>query len=66
MTTCGHTRHVGTCPACQRAQLDRWGSQLREASASAYVSPMRAYTSDVQWNPAEPTASDLSPNLTTT
>jgi hypothetical protein len=25
---CGHDRHVGTCPACQRAQLARWRSQL--------------------------------------
>jgi hypothetical protein len=25
---CRHDRHVGTCPACQRAQLARWQSQL--------------------------------------
>jgi hypothetical protein len=25
---CGHDRHVGPCPACQRAQLARWNSQL--------------------------------------
>ncbi|MDX6341497.1 MAG: hypothetical protein QOH87_1635 [Trebonia sp.] len=25
---CLHERHVGTCPACQRAQLARWDSQL--------------------------------------
>jgi hypothetical protein len=25
---CGHNGHVGTCPACQRAQLARWQSQL--------------------------------------
>lgn len=29
--TCGHDRHVGTCPACQRAQLARWRSQLAAA-----------------------------------
>jgi hypothetical protein len=26
--SCGHDRHSGTCPACQRAQLARWNSQL--------------------------------------
>jgi hypothetical protein len=26
--SCGHTRHVGTCPSCQRAQLARWREQL--------------------------------------
>jgi hypothetical protein len=30
---CGHHRHVGTCPACQRAQLARWSSQLVAASS---------------------------------
>jgi hypothetical protein len=25
---CGHERHVGWCPDCQRAQLARWRSQL--------------------------------------
>jgi hypothetical protein len=25
---CGHDRHVGPCPACQRAQLARWRSEL--------------------------------------
>jgi hypothetical protein len=25
---CGHDRHRGSCPDCQRAQLDRWRSQL--------------------------------------
>jgi hypothetical protein len=24
---CGHVRHVGTCPCCQRAQLARWHAQ---------------------------------------
>jgi hypothetical protein len=28
MKPCGHTRHVGTCPHCQRAQLARWQRQL--------------------------------------
>lgn len=27
-TPCGHDRHVGSCPACQRAQLARWRAQL--------------------------------------
>jgi hypothetical protein len=30
---CGHKRHVGTCPHCQRAQLARWRSQLIECTA---------------------------------
>lgn len=25
---CGHTTHVGTCAACQRAQLAKWRAQL--------------------------------------
>ena len=25
---CGHTHHVGSCPICQRAQLERWRAQL--------------------------------------
>ena len=34
---CGHDRHVGTCGACQRAQLARWQAQLSQASeASSY------------------------------
>jgi hypothetical protein len=32
---CGHERHVGTCPFCQRVQLRRWKAQLIEASRSA-------------------------------
>jgi len=35
MTPCGHTRHVGTCPHCQRAQLARWRAQLIAASSAA-------------------------------
>ncbi len=31
---CGHTRHVGTCSACQRAQLSRWQDQLALATAA--------------------------------
>jgi len=26
---CGHSAHVGTCSACQRAQLAKWQAQLR-------------------------------------
>lgn len=29
---CGHSRHVGVCPTCQRAQLERWRAQLLQAS----------------------------------
>ncbi len=25
---CGHVAHVGTCSACQRAQLAKWRGQL--------------------------------------
>jgi len=28
---CGHTQHVGTCPHCQQAQLNRWHIQLEQA-----------------------------------
>jgi hypothetical protein len=30
---CGHTRHVGTCPACQRAARRRSEAQLAAAVA---------------------------------
>jgi hypothetical protein len=30
-SSCGHVRHIGCCPACQRVQLARWAEQLREA-----------------------------------
>jgi hypothetical protein len=29
---CGHARHVGTCPCCQRVQLAKWDTQLAQAS----------------------------------
>ena len=29
---CGHTRHVGTCPACQRADAKRMAEQLTAAT----------------------------------
>jgi hypothetical protein len=32
---CGHERHVGPCPACQRAQLARWRSQLAAVEMNA-------------------------------
>ena len=32
---CGHVRHVGSCSACQRVQLERWATQL------AQVRPLR-------------------------
>ena len=52
MTVCGHTRHVGTCPDCQRAQLARWRGQLAEATESVRVSRPSARPSDLQWNHA--------------
>ena len=30
---CGHVHHVGTCAACQRAQLSRWRTQLVQVQA---------------------------------
>jgi hypothetical protein len=50
MTACGHTRHVGTCPDCQRAQLARWRGQLAEATEGVGVSRPRSRASDLQWN----------------
>ena len=29
---CGHTRHVGPCPSCQRALLAEWDAQLARAA----------------------------------
>lgn len=29
---CGHTAHVGTCAACQRAQLAKWRDQLAQVA----------------------------------
>ena len=37
-TTCGHTRHIGTCPTCQRVQLTRWRQQLTHANGAAPTS----------------------------
>jgi hypothetical protein len=31
---CGHTRHVGTCPSCQRAAQQRSEAQLAAAAAA--------------------------------
>ena len=31
---CGHTAHVGTCPACQRAQRQRQAAHLAAAQAA--------------------------------
>jgi hypothetical protein len=49
MNDCGHTRHVGTCAACQRAQLARWRAQLREASSQARVSKVRHRPPGPEW-----------------
>jgi len=48
MTRCGHTRRVGTCPECQRAQLARWRAQLLEASNGAQVSGPQARSSHIE------------------
>lgn len=31
---CGHTAHVGTCPACQRAERQRQAAHLPAAKAA--------------------------------
>jgi hypothetical protein len=36
--SCGHLRHVGPCPACQRRQLARWQAQLMQVSEVPRVS----------------------------
>jgi hypothetical protein len=41
---CGHARHVGTCPTCQRVQLARWRRQLAHADAAAPASGKEAGT----------------------
>jgi hypothetical protein len=38
---CSHTRHVGTCASCQRAQLHRWSSQLAEVQRMRAVGAAR-------------------------
>jgi Zn ribbon nucleic-acid-binding protein len=65
MTACRHTRHVGTCPACQRAQLARWRGQLVEASESVHVSRPRSRASELQWNHAARTQTGQPATLTT-
>ena len=52
--SCGHVRHVGTCAACQRAQLARWRAQLSEVErlAQARVSEPRLTSSYIAWSRA--------------
>jgi hypothetical protein len=54
MTRCGHARHVGTCPECQRAQLARWRAQLVEASNAADVSGAPSRRSYTEWSSGKP------------
>lgn len=30
---CGHVHHHGSCPDCQRIQIDRWNVQLADAAS---------------------------------
>ena len=53
MTACAHIRHVGTCPACQRAQLARWRVQLQEATERADVSGRWPDASHNRWIPPD-------------
>jgi hypothetical protein len=34
---CGHSRHVGTCPACQRANAKRVAEQLTSATLARHA-----------------------------
>lgn len=56
--SCGHFRHVGTCPPCQRAQLARWTEQLRAvtppARSSAYQPATELLLGVVHARPPEP------------
>jgi hypothetical protein len=42
--SCGHYRHAGSCPHCQRTQLARWARQLAEVTPrqAGVVVPLRA------------------------
>jgi len=64
MRRCGHTRHVGTCPECQRAQLARWRAQLIEASNGAHVLGAKSPSSRIEWGNGEPVVSKPSATLT--
>lgn len=64
MSACGHTRHVGTCPECQRAQLARWRTQLIAASDAARVSATPSRSSHVEWDCGDPAATNMSAALT--
>jgi hypothetical protein len=52
--SCGHLRHVGTCAACQRAQLARWRAQLSDVEhlAQTRVSEPPPASSYIAWNRA--------------
>jgi len=64
MSACGHTRHVGTCPECQRVQLARWRTQLVAASDAAGVSAKPPRSSHVEWHCGDPVATNMSAGLT--
>jgi hypothetical protein len=40
---CGHARHVGTCPACQRAVLEHAARQLAEATIARQARQARTH-----------------------
>ena len=46
---CGHTRHVGWCGSCQRAQLNRWQLQLEQACELAVAGVSCATAAVVLW-----------------
>lgn len=60
MSACGHTRHVGTCPECQRVQLARWRTQLIAASDATRVSATPRRSSHIEWDGGHRVASRLS------
>jgi hypothetical protein len=40
---CRHTRHVGCCSECQRAQLARWDEQLRQVERARFAPRPQTY-----------------------
>jgi len=64
MSACGHARHVGTCPECQRVQLARWRTQLHAVSDAARVSATPPRSFAIKRSGGDPAATNLSVALT--
>jgi hypothetical protein len=57
--SCGHAQHVGTCGACQRAQLARWRLQLMQVTRAQVVSGSSLHPSSYEWNGTEEAATGI-------